>query len=203
MSLMKISSGRSAIARSSHGMLDSRGNAVTVSVMRIVVVCLAATACGSSSPTTRPPPSAPEVAAVADAAPAPDAGVPADVASAQAWIFRYNAPGRLETWTLRYHGEHAAIDVESQTGTIHYVGAATDAASLTLTLAAGSARLSLECKHEQLAVGATCGDKRAPKLDVLACYHPDFAAPMPFGLAPGVEYVTSDACTGYRRLVDR
>jgi|HubBroStandDraft_6_1064221.scaffolds.fasta_scaffold06125_4 hypothetical protein len=165
--------------------------------MRILAVYLAATACGSSTPT----PSAPaEVATVADAAPAPpDASVPADVASAPAWIFRYNAPGRLETWTLRYHGDRAAVDVESKTGVIHYVGAASDAASLTLTLAAGSARLSLDCKHEQLAVGATCGDKKAPKLDVLACYHPDFAAPMPFGLAPGVEYVTSDACTGYVR----
>jgi hypothetical protein len=163
-----------------------------------IVVCLAATACGSSTPTPTPTPA--PVAAVADAAPAPDAGLPADVANAPAWIFRYNAPGRLETWTLRYHGDHAAIDVESATGMIHYVGTASDAASLALTLAAGSARLSLECKHEQLAVGATCGDKKAPKLDVLACYHPDFAAPMPFGLAPGVEYVTTDACTGYRRL---
>ncbi len=169
--------------------------------MRIFAVCLAAIACGSSTPTTPSTPSAPvSTAPVADAAPAPDASVPADVASAPAWIFRYNAPGRLETWTLRYHGDRAAIDVESATGVIHYVGTASDAASLALTLVAGSARLSLECKHEQLAVGATCGDKRAPKLDVLACYHPDFAAPMPFGLAPGVEYVTSDACTGYRRL---
>jgi len=126
--------------------------------------------------------------------------MPADVASAPAWIFRYNAPGRLETWTLRYHGDVAAIDVESQTGTIHYLGSATDGASLVLALSAGNARLSLECKHEQRAVGAACGDKKPSKEDVLACYHPDFKEPMPFGPAPGIEYLQSASCTGYHRL---
>ena len=131
---------------------------------------------------------------------APDAGMPADVANAPAWIFRYNAPGRLETWTLRYHGEVAAIDVESQTGTIHYLGSANDGSSLVLALSAGNARLSLECKHEQRAIGAACDDKKPPKQDVLACYHPDFKEPMPFGPAPGIEYLQSASCTGYHRL---
>jgi hypothetical protein len=167
--------------------------------MRILVVSLVA-ACGSSTPAAQAPPVAPAAPADASIDAAPDAGLPADVTSASPWIFRYNAPGRLETWTLRYHGGVAAMDVESATGTIHYTGTATETTSLALVLTAGSARLSLDCKHEQRAVGATCGDKKPPKQDVLACYHPDFNEPMPFGPAPGVEYLSSAACTGYHRL---
>ncbi len=165
--------------------------------MRVIAFTLIA-ACGCGSAT--PPSQAPVVAATpADAALA-DAGVPADVASAPAWIFRYNAPDRLETWTLRYHGGVAALDVQSKTGTVHYLGSATEGESLRLEVAASNARMALDCKHEQLAVGVTCGDKQATKQDVLACYHPDFKAPMPFGAAPGVEFVTTPACTGYRKL---
>lgn len=168
--------------------------------MRILIVSLVA-ACGSSTPATQAPPPV-AVAAPQDASidAAPDAGLPADVAAAPPWIFRYNAPGRLETWTLRYHGGVAAMDVESATGTLHYVGTATETSSLALALTAGSARLTLDCKHEQLAVGTACGDKKPPKQDVLACYAAGFAEPMPFGAAPGVEYLSSTACTGYHRL---
>ena len=169
--------------------------------MRALAVALIA-ACGSSTaPSQSPPPvvaAAPTDAATPDAS--PDAGVPADVASAPAWIFRYNAPDRLETWMLRYHGGVAALDVQSATGTVHYLGSASDGPSMSLALTAGNARMALDCKHEQLAVGATCGDKKAAKQDVLACYHPDFKAPMPFGAAPGVEYVQTPGCTGYRKL---
>ncbi|HEY1817259.1 MAG TPA: hypothetical protein VGG74_33160 [Kofleriaceae bacterium] len=166
--------------------------------MRFLIVLAAA--CGSSTPSAQTPPVATTHDAAIDATAPPDAGLPADVTSAPPWIFRYNAPGRLETWTLRYHGGVAAMDVESATGTLHYVGTATETTSLALVLAAGSARLSLDCKHEQRAIAAACGDKRQPKQDVLACYHPDFKEPMPFGPAPGVEYLSSAACTGYHRL---
>lgn len=167
--------------------------------MRAIAFVLIA-GCGSATP----PSQAPVVAAVpADAAPSdanPDAGVPADVASAPAWIFRYNAADRLETWTLRYHGGVAALDVQSKTGTVHYLGSASDGESMHLEVTASNARMTLDCKHEQLAVGTTCGDKKAAKQDVLACYHPDFKTPMPFGAAPGVEFITTPACTGYRKL---
>jgi hypothetical protein len=166
----------------------------------IACALIAACGCGSATPPSQPPTlaAAPADAASPDAS--PDAGIPADVASAPAWIFRYSAPDRLETWTLRYHGGVAALDVQSKTGTVHYLGTATDGESMHLEVAATSARMALDCKHEQLAVGATCGDKKAAKQDVLACYHPDFKAPMPFGPAPGVEFVTTPACTGYRKL---
>ncbi|HEY1548670.1 MAG TPA: hypothetical protein VGG28_12665 [Kofleriaceae bacterium] len=165
--------------------------------MRAIAFVLIA-ACGSATPTSQPPTVAtvPADAAVPDAS--PDAGVPADVASAPAWIFRYNAADRLETWTLRYHGGIAALDVQSKTGTLHYLGTTSGDESMHVDVATGNARMALDCKHEQLAVGATCGDKKAAKQDVLACYHPDFKAPMPFGPAPGVEYVATPACTGYR-----
>jgi hypothetical protein len=160
--------------------------------MRILV--LVAIGCGSSTP----PPTAPPVVVAADAAiadaPAPDAGVPEAVMNAPAWIFRYSAPGRLETWTLRYSGANALVTVERANGTTRYIGTVDD---LVLTLAAGPNQLTLECKPAKLPVGATCGDKHPKQLDVLDCFHPDFKAPMTFGAAPGVEYVVTDACSGY------
>lgn len=151
--------------------------------------------CGSSAAPARE--AAPVPVAPPDAAPV-DAGVPEEVANAPAWIFRFNVPGRLETWTLRHHGGVATMVVQAATGTTRYLGTATDGMALVLT--AGSLRLALECKREQLAVGATCLDPRPPQLDVLACYHPDFKSPMPFGPAPGVEYVVGDRCSGYQRI---
>jgi hypothetical protein len=149
-----------------------------------------------------PPPAA--VVVTADAAidaPA-DGDVPDEVATAPAWIFRYNAPGRLETWTLRYRGEKGVVIVETARGTMRYVGTVTDAKTLTLTLAAGPNKLSLGCKREKLTVGAKCGAKVTKKIDVLDCYHPDFKSPMSFAAAPGVEFVTVDNCTGYRLLAE-
>ena len=159
----------------------------------MIVVC---SGCGSSTP-----PPAPPVAVVADAAiadtPPSDAGVPAEVLNAPAWIFRYNAPGRIETWTLRYSNSNALVMVERASGTTRYIGTVHD---LTLSLAAGPNLLSLECKPAKLPVGATCGDKKPKSQDVLDCFHPDFKAPMTFGAAPGVEYVVTDACSGYVRV---
>ena len=157
----------------------------------LVVVC----SCGSSTP-----PPAPPVAVVADAAiaeaPPSDAGVPADVLNAPAWIFRYNEPGRIETWTLRYSNSNAFVKVEREGGTTRYIGTVHD---LTLSLAAGPSLLSLECKPAKLFVGVACGDKKPTSQDVLDCFHPDFKTPMTFGAAPGVEYVVTDGCSGYVR----
>jgi hypothetical protein len=44
------------------------------------------------------------------------------------------------------------------------------------------------------------GDKATKKVDVLDCYHPDFAAPMSFGAEPGIEFVAEAKCSGYRRI---
>jgi hypothetical protein len=164
--------------------------------------CLAA-ACSSSSsssPVERPVQPAAPVVAVDAAPPAspPDAGVPDEVANAPAWIFRYNAPGRVETWTLRYHGTIGLVVVEAASGTTRYIGTATDGASLQLALASGPNKLALECKRQKLAVGAKCNDTKAPKRDVLDCYHPDFKAPMTFGAEPGVEF--DGTCNGYRLI---
>jgi hypothetical protein len=167
--------------------------------MRLFAV-IAIAGCGSSSP---PPPVAEHpaqpVAAPADAA-APDAGLPEEVTAAPAWIFKYNTPARAETWTLRYHGDTALLVVEAKQGTVRYVGTVTEGASMALALSAGSARLALDCKHEKMPLSAKCNDMKAPKVDVLNCYHPDFKSPMTFGAAPGVEYVATDACTGFRLI---
>ena len=166
--------------------------------MRYAMLVLVA--CSSSPSPERP--TQPTRVVVADAAidAPPDADVPDAVASAPAWIFRFNAPGRLETWTLRYSGDIALVIVETAGGTIRYVGKAVDAKSLTLTATSGPNKLSLDCKREQLAVGAKCGDKAAKKIEVLNCYHPDFKSPMSFGAAPGVEFATVDGCNGYRSI---
>lgn len=163
--------------------------------MRILV--LVAIGCGSSTP----PPAAPPVAIAADAAiadaPAPDAGVPDDVLNASAYIFRYSAPGRVETWTLRYSRPNALVTVERASGTTRYIGTIK---LLTLTLAAGPDQLTLECRPGEIQVGVKCGDKQPKQVVGLDCFHPDFKAPMKFAPAPGVDYVVTDACSGYVRI---
>jgi hypothetical protein len=166
-------------------------------MQRVLVVLVAA--CGSP----RASPSAPAAAAPApadaavDSAP-PDAGASAAVLAAPAWIFRYNAPPRVETWTLRVADGEALLDVDSGTSTIHYTGTAEQGASLKVSVATSTAKLALDCKHASRAIGPTCTGKKPPASDVLDCFHPDFASPMTFAPAPGVEY--SAACNGYRRL---
>lgn len=157
----------------------------------------------------QPPPAAPqapaptEPAAAVDAAPAvdappPDAGPSAAVSAAPAWIFRYRAAGRDETWTLRHAGGEALLVVETAQGTTRYLGTATDGASLALDVRTVSARMQLDCKRARRPLGPACNDGKAPPVDILDCYHPDFAAPMPFGAAPGIEYVVDATCNGYR-----
>lgn len=175
------------------------------SSVALAALAVALAGCGSSPPPSSPSSPAPEPA-VAPAAPvalppdaaAPDAGIPDEVSSAPAWIFRYNTPDRAETWTLRYHGDTALLVVETRQRTLRYIGSATEGASLALALAAGPSRLSLDCKHEQMPLSAKCNDMKAAKQNVLNCYHPDFKAPMTFGPAPGVEYVVAADCNGFR-----
>lgn len=135
-------------------------------------------------------------------APAPDAGLPDELTTAPAWIFRYNTPDRTETWTLRYHGDAALLVVEAKPGTTRYIGTLTEGASLALALTAGRNRMTLDCKHDKMSLSANCNDMKAAKQDVLNCYHPDFKAPMTFGPEPGVEYVAGGDCTGFRLIKD-
>jgi hypothetical protein len=159
-------------------------------------ILIALAACSSTSS----PPAHPEPTPVAevDAAPA-EPVVPAAVASAPAWIFHYRTADRSETWTLRQAEGAAMIVVESKTGTLRYTGTAkVEAASLVLDVSTGTAKLVLACKSATRPVGRACNDTAAAPIDLLDCYHPDFATPMPFGPAPGIEYVVDASCNGYR-----
>lgn len=161
--------------------------------------CVAALAgCSSAAP---PPaqPTAPPVAIDAAAPDAPpDAGVPQAVLDAPAWVFRYATAQRTETWTLRFADGVALLDVAGAQGVVRYQGTATDGASIAIAVATSTAKLALDCKRVKRALGIKCNDAKAPKRDVLDCYHPDYKEPMPFGPAPGVEYVVDASCTGYR-----
>ncbi len=161
--------------------------------MHRLVLVLAA--CGSTAPVTEKPAPPP-----ADAAPAvpPDTGPSTAVTGAPAFVFRYHTPDRSETWTLQHAEGSALLVVESAKGTQHYVGTATDGASLVLDVSTGTAKLSLDCKREKLAVSAKCNDTKAKPIDVLNCYHPDFKSPMSFAPAPGIEYVVEPGCSGFR-----
>jgi hypothetical protein len=165
-----------------------------------MLAAVVAVGCGSSqSPAPEKPPQAPPAPVVSVDAAIPDAGIPDEVMNAPAWIFRFNAPGRLETWTLRYAGENALLVVEAATGTTRYIGTMSSTGKLTASTA--NAKMSLDCKPDKLAVGTTkCNDTKAKKLDVLNCFHPDFKTPMTFGHEPGIEFVTSDKCNGYRLI---
>lgn len=162
--------------------------------MRIASVLLVA-ACGSSSPPPAAPPApvAPPIDAAIDAS--PDAGVPQAVLDAPAWIFKYTTDARNETWTLRHAGGSALLIVETAQGAQRYLGSMTNGA---LAVSTGTAKLALDCKPNQRALSAKCNDAKAPKVDVLDCYHPDFKEPMPFGKDRAVEYVVAADCTGYR-----
>lgn len=164
-----------------------------------IVAGLALVACGSA-----PPPAAAPEEPVVEAPPPPpvdaaiDAGPPAELLTAPAWIFRYDAPPRVETWTLRHHDGHALIVVETAQATTRYLGTAADGASLALAVASPTATMELDCKPATRPIAVACGDRKPAPLDVLDCYHPDFAAPMTFARAPGVTF--DAACNGYRRL---
>jgi hypothetical protein len=166
-----------------------------VLILRTAAVSILA-ACSSAPPTTERP--VPPVAADAAVDAAPDAGVPEAVTAAPAWVFRYTTAQRAETWTLRYAAGSALLVVETAQGATRYVGTATEGASLVLAVSTATAKLALDCKHAKRGIGAKCNDTKAKPIELLDCYHPDFAAPMPFGPAPGVEYAVTDDCNGYR-----
>jgi hypothetical protein len=154
-----------------------------------------------------------------DAAPPVDAMVIDDeLANAPASMFRFNSTGenpRLETWTLRHVGERGMMLVERVKPVVSktlYVGTASgDANRLTLALAAGTDKLALTCRRAELQV-ADAKAKRVPSpnhrrgkcdlgvwspekttpIAVFECKHPDFAAPMYFAAAPGIEYLYVD-----------
>ena len=153
-------------------------------------------ACSSSAPAPKQPAVAAPVAA--DAAvdsPTPDARDP--LADAPAWVFRYTTAQRKETWTLRFAEGAAALVVESATGTLRYGGTEHDG---KIEVSTANAKLALDCKQAQRKLSAKCNDTKAKPVDVLDCYHPDFKEPMPFGLAPGVEYAAQADCKGYRLI---
>jgi hypothetical protein len=78
------------------------------------------------------------------------------------------------------------------------LGSALEGDALTIDVATSTAKVALSCKHAKRSVGAKCNDKQAPPIDVLDCYVAGYTEPMPFGLAPGIEYVADAAWTGYR-----
>jgi hypothetical protein len=131
---------------------------------------------------------------------APDAGLPEAVTNAPAWIFRYSTPDRTETWTLQFAEGVALVVVATSRGETRYVGTATEGKTLALAVATSTAKLALDCKRTKRPLSTKCNDRKAKPIEVLDCYHPDFKEPMPFGAAPGVEYLTSAGCTGYRLI---
>ncbi len=174
------------------------------SLSALALVLLAA--CGAPpapAPAPPSPPSPPPVdAAVVVVAAPPDAALPDGVVTAPAWIFRYHTADRGETWTLRYADARALLEVDRGQGApMRYTGTATDAGdALALDVATTSAHLALSCKHTKRALGRKCNDTKAKPIEVLDCYHPDFAQPMPFGHEPGIEYVVDATCNGYRTI---
>ena len=163
--------------------------------MKLLIIVTAAC---SAAPTPAEKPAPPRLADAGIDAP-PDAGIPAAVLNAPAWVFRYATAQRTETWTLRY-SDGAALLVVEGTQTSRYVGTATDGASLAVDVATTTAKLTLDCKHEKRALGVKCNDTKAKPIDVLACYHPDFKTPMTFGASPGIEYVVDASCNGFRTI---
>jgi hypothetical protein len=169
-------------------------------VSRAPFIWLVIAAC-SSAPQSVERPGSPPVPADAAAPDAPpDAGPSEAVLHAPAWVFRYHTAQRSETWTLRFAGDAALLEVQTAQGVTRYAGAAADGASLALSLSTGRAKMALDCKRVKRAIGRACNDSKASPIDVLDCYHPDFAAPMPFGPAPGIEYVVDERCNGYRLI---
>lgn len=173
--------------------------------MSRALLCIALAGCGSAAAPVEPTAPSPSTTAPS---PPTDAAVDAppdvgpDFASAEPWVFRYHTAQRSETWTLRHIDGAAQLVVETAGGERRYVGSATERADGTLVLdvSTGTAKMALECKREQLAVSAKCNDHKAKPREVLNCYHADFATPMPFAPAPGIEYVVDATCNGYRLI---
>ena len=155
--------------------------------MRILLILLAA--CSSSSTPPAKPVVAttpPDAAAIPVDAP-PDAGPSAELAGAPAWIFRFHAADRVETWTLRTTASEAMLVVERAAGTTTYLGAS------PAELTAGAQKMSLTCKKDRIPL---CSNKKT--IEVQNCMHPDFKTPMAFAPAPGIEFDATASC--YRKL---
>jgi hypothetical protein len=86
----------------------------------------------TAAPDTKPVPDAPE-----PPTPAADA-VPEAVTNAPAWVFGYRTADRSETWTLRFAGGSALLEVQSKTGTLRYTGTATEGATIALEVSTGT-----------------------------------------------------------------
>lgn len=170
--------------------------AVGFRLSKCSLVVVAACSSAPSKPAFVAPPAPPPADAAVDAA-SPDAGVPE---SAATWRFRYSTAQRTETWTLRFGEGHAAIDVQSAQGTLHYFGTATEGEAMKLDVAASNAKLSLDCKRAKRPLSTKCNDKKAKPVDVLDCYVAGFKEPMPFGEGDGVEYVVDASCNGFRLM---
>lgn len=164
-----------------------------------LLISIALAGCSSAPSPVQQPASAPATAP-ADAAvdAAPDAGPSAALLDAPAWVFRYTTTDRAETWTLRIANGEALLDVATARGVTRYLGSATETTSLVVDVATSTAKLRLDCKHARRPLGTKCNDSKATPVEILDCYHPDFATPMPFGHAPGIEYVVDATCNGYR-----
>jgi hypothetical protein len=155
---------------------------------------IAIAACSAPAPVVERP--VPPVAVVADAAPEAviDAG-PDPLLAMPAFVFRYTTADRAETWTLHRANGAALLVVESKQGTRTYRGTDTDGA---IDVTSGTAKMNLSCKQTKRSLSTKCNDTKAKPVDVLDCFHPAFATPMPFAAAPGVEYVVDASCNGYR-----
>ena len=179
------------------------------------LLLLAACSSSSSSSTapTNPTPvaSLPDAAGVVVDAPADAPGATdGALATAPQYVFRYNAPPRVETWTLRIAGDRASIVVKAAnemlyTGT--FVDGKLDVATSTAKLALACTRGKLDNVGEPDAVQKKgkrgCAFAKTSGVEAWLCKHPDFEAPMPFAAAPGVEFaITGGECKdgAYRRL---
>jgi hypothetical protein len=171
-------------------------------VMRRSLLLMLAACSSPAAPTAEHP--TPTAAVQQDAAPEPppppppDAGPPQAVLDTSSWVFRYSTKDRNETWTLRYKNGNAVLVVETAGRQMLYLGGAAEGDTVKIDVASGTAKMSLDCKHAKRALGAKCNDSKAKPIEVLDCYHKDFKTPMPFGPAPGVEYVVDASCNGYR-----
>lgn len=169
------------------------------------LLLLAIGACSSPArPPAEPTPALPADAAVAiqiDAEPPrPDIK-----ATATPYVFRFASATRNETWTMWFGSGVAVLDVQPDGGAItQYQGSATEGATLVIDVAGPTAKLVLDCKRTKRDVDPPCSGKPAkgrPKkisIEALDCFVPNFKEPMPFGPAPGIEFVADGACAGYR-----
>jgi hypothetical protein len=177
-----------------------------------VFLLLAIGACSSAAPTPAQPSTseapietpvdAPVLEVATDAPPRPDIQ-----ATATPYVFRFASAARNETWTMWFGSGVAVLDVQPEGGAVtQYRGSAVVGATLGIDVASPTAKLSLDCKRTKRDVDPPCDPKAKPakskpkkiSIEALDCFVPNFKEPMPFGPAPGIEYVADGACAGFR-----